>query len=184
MNALPEQVSAKMVKAVAHTRDEMMRIRTGKASPILLETIKIDYYGNPTPLKQIASIAAPEARLLVIQPFDTKAIHAIEKAILMSDLGFNPQNDGRVIRVPVPALTAERREEIIKIIKRFAEEGRVSIRNIRRDAIEQLRTAEKEKQISEDEMRRIQDLVQKETNKYTADIDLLLKNRESEIRLE
>ncbi|MBT7619408.1 MAG: ribosome recycling factor, partial [Calditrichaeota bacterium] len=141
-------------------------------------------YGNLTPLKQIASIAAPEARLLVVSPFDASALSNIEKAIQASDLGFNPQNDGRIIRIPVPVLTTERREEIIKIIKRFAEDGRVSIRNIRRDANEQLKTAEKDKQISEDEMRRMQDVVQKETNKFTAEIDLLLKNRESEIRSE
>jgi ribosome recycling factor len=180
----PKEATAKMEKAVAHTRDEMMRLRTGKATPTLLDTIKVDYYGNLTPLKQIASIAAPEARLLVVSPFDASALSNIEKAIQASDLGFNPQNDGRIIRIPVPVLTTERREEIIKIIKRFAEDGRVSIRNIRRDANEQLKTAEKDKQISEDEMRRMQDVVQKETNKFTAEIDLLLKNRESEIRSE
>ncbi|MBT3232102.1 MAG: ribosome recycling factor [Calditrichaeota bacterium] len=184
MSDTPKEATAKMEKAVAHTRDEMMRLRTGKATPTLLDTIKVDYYGNLTPLKQIASIAAPEARLLVVSPFDASALSNIEKAIQASDLGFNPQNDGRIIRIPVPVLTTERREEIIKIIKRFAEDGRVSIRNIRRDANEQLKTAEKDKQISEDEMRRMQDVVQKETNKFTAEIDLLLKNRESEIRSE
>jgi len=181
---IPQQATAKMEKAVAHTRDEMMRLRTGKATPTLLDTIKVDYYGNSTPLKQVASIAAPEARLLVVQPFDPKSISDIEKAILASDLGFNPQNDGRIIRIPVPVLTTERREEIIKIIKRFAEDGRVSVRNIRRDANDQLKTAEKDKDISEDEMRRMQDVVQKETNKYTAEIDQLLKTRESDIRSE
>ena len=184
MNDIPKEATAKMEKAVAHSRNEMMRIRTGKATPNLLDTIKVDYYGNPTPLKQIASIAAPEARLLVVQPFDASSLANIEKAIMASDLGFNPQNDGRVIRIPIPVLTTERREEIIKIIKRFAEDGKVSIRNIRRDANEQLKTAEKEKQISEDEMRRMQDLVQKETNKFTGEIDQLVKTREDDIRSE
>ena len=183
-NEILQQADRKMKKAVEHTRDEMMRLRTGKASPALLDTIRVNYYGTMTPLKQLASIAAPEARLLTIQPFDKNAIIAIEKAIQASDLGLNPQNDGRVIRIPIPMLTAERREEIIKIIRRFAEDGRISIRNCRREANEQLKNAEKDKSLPEDESRRLQDQVQKDTNKYIADIDALLKTREEDIRSE
>jgi len=172
----------KMANSVAHTLDDMMRIRTGKATPTLLDSIKVDYYGNPTLLKQIASIAAPEARLLVVQPFDKNALSGIEKAILASDLGLNPQNDGRIIRIPIPILTAERREEIIKVMRRFAEDGRVSIRNRRREANDSIRSEEKAKNISEDESHRSMDLVQKETDKYISEIDNLLKKRECEIR--
>lgn len=179
---LSTSIEDRMVKAVEHTRDEMMKIRSGKANPTLLDGIKVDYYGSPTMLKQIASVAAPEARLLVVQPYDVSAMSGIEKAILASDLGLNPQNDGRVIRVPIPMLTAERREELIKIVRRLAEEGRVSVRNIRRDANDQLKVAEKASDISEDESHRAQDQVQKRTDAHISEIDSLLKTREEEIR--
>lgn len=171
-----------MSKSVAFTRSEMARIRTGKASPALLDSLRIEYYGNPTPLKQIANIAVPEARQLLIQPFEKNILGAIEKAILASDLGLNPQNDGRVIRLPIPILTTERREELIKVVRRFAEEGRVSIRNIRREANEQTKQAEKDGTISEDDSHRLMDQIQKETDNYIAEIDRLLKTREEEIR--
>jgi len=184
MDNIQETTGEKMAASVKHTRDDMMRIRTGKATPTLLDTIKADYYGNPTPLKQIASIAAPEARLLVVQPFDKSAINAIEKAILTSDLGLNPQNDGRVIRIPIPMLTAERREELVKLVRRFAEECRISIRNKRREANDQIRQKEKASEISEDESHRLMDVIHKETDKYISEIDAFLKKREIEIREE
>ena len=179
---LVKAAAQKMLKAVDHTRSEMVRIRTGKANPALLDGLRVDYYGSPTPLKQIANVGAPEARLLVVQPFDPNSIAAIEKAIQSSDLGLNPQNDGHVIRVPIPILTAERREELIKVVRRFAEEGRIAVRNVRREANDQLKQAEKASEISEDESHRLQDLVQKETDDHISKIDELLKNREAEIR--
>lgn len=172
----------KMLKSVAHTRDEMVHIRTGKATTTLLDGVKVDYYGSHIPLKQVATVSAPEPRLLTVQPFDKNALHPIEKAILASDLGLTPQNDGRLIRLPIPILTAERREELVKVVRRFAEEGRVSIRNLRRDANEHIKRAEKAGEFSEDEGRRMLDQMQKDTDRYIAEIDHLLKVREAEIR--
>lgn len=174
----------RMKKAVEHTRDEMLHIRTGKASPSLLDSIKVEYYGTLTPLKQVASIAAPEPRLLVLQPFDKNVMHAIEKAILAGGLGLNPQNDGRVVRVPIPMLTAARREELVKVVRKFAEEGRVSIRSIRREANELTKKDEKAGLLSEDDSHKLTDQIQKETDKYIAEIDALLKKREADIREE
>ena len=172
----------RMAKAVERTRDEMVHIRAGKATPNLLDTIKVEVYGSTMLLTQLASVSAPEPRLLVVQPFDKGTTGAIERAILASDLGLNPQNDGRVIRLPIPILTADRREELIKIVKRIAEEGRVVVRNLRRDANETLKKAEKNSEITEDDARKARDQVQKDTDKSIADIDHILKVRENEIR--
>ncbi len=172
----------RMEKSVQHAREEMAHIRTGKATPSLLDNVKVEYYGTQTPLNQIANINAPEPRLLVIMPYDKNILSVVEKAILASDLGLTPQNDGMVIRLPIPMLTAERREELIKVIKRLAEEGRVSVRNVRRDANEQIRKSEKASEISEDESHRMQDQVQKETDKCIEELDKVLKVREEEIR--
>ncbi|MBM3327124.1 MAG: ribosome recycling factor [Calditrichaeota bacterium] len=174
----------KMSKAVAHCRDEMLHIRTGKATPALLDPVKVDYYGSHTPLKQVATISTPEARLIVIQPYDKGMLSAIEKAILASGLSLTPQNDGRVIRLPIPILTAERREELIKVMRKIAEEGRVSVRNIRRETNEAVKKAEKASEISEDDNRRILEQIQKETDHHISEIDNLLKVREEEIRKE
>ncbi len=182
MNSIIKDGSERMEKTVARTRDEMLHIRIGKATPNLLDSIKIDYYGNPTPINQIANISTPEARLLVVQPFDKNSIGAIEKGILASDLGLNPQNDGRLIRLPIPALTSDRREELIKVVRRMAEDGRVAIRSIRRDMNEQIKKAEKSSEISEDESHHLQDLGQKETDLHIANLDTVLKTREIEIR--
>jgi len=179
-----QQTRDKMAKTVAHTREEMIHIRTGKASPALLDGIKVDYYGNPTPLKQIAGISAPEARLIVVQPFDKSSLGAIEKAILASDLGLNPQSDGRVLRLPIPMLTAERREELVKVVRRYAEEGRIAIRCVRREANESIKQQEKAGLIPEDQSHKLTDQVQKETDKHISDIDHLLKAREADIREE
>ncbi|MDP8240821.1 MAG: ribosome recycling factor [Candidatus Hatepunaea meridiana] len=176
--------SERMEKSVQHARDEMARIRTGKATPSLLDTVRVDYYGSPTPLNQLASINAPEPRLLVVLPYDKNLLGDVEKAILSGDLGLNPQNDGKVIRLPIPMLTSERREELIKLVKKLAEEGRVSIRNIRRDANEQIKKSEKAKEVSEDESHRLLDLTQKETNKYIEELDQILTAREEDIREE
>lgn len=172
----------RMIKAVDKTRDEMVHIRTGKASPNLLDSIRVEYYGNAVPINQVASISAPEPRLILLQPFEKSMMHAIEKAILASDLGLNPQNDGRVIRLPIPMLTADRREELIKVVRRIAEEGRVAVRNLRRDANDALKKSEKNSELTEDDARKHRDQVQKDTDKYIADIDLVLKTREVEIR--
>lgn len=178
------EAQERMKKAVAHCRDDMLHIRTGKATPALLDPIRVEYYGSSVPLRQIATITAPEPRLLVVQPFDRQSLGAIEKAILTSGLGLNPQNDGRIIRIPIPALTTERREELIKVVRKIAEEGRVAIRNIRRDINEMIKSAEKAKTISEDESKRLIEQVQKETDRHIEEIDKLLKTREDEIRNE
>lgn len=171
----------KMQKTVEVTRREYATIRTGRASAGLVEGIKVDYYGTPTPLKQIASILTPEARLIVIQPWDPNAMEAIEKAIFSSNLGITPNNDGKVIRLSIPPLTQERREELDKVIKKLAEDGRVSIRSIRRDANDQLKKLEKDKKVPEDMRFKSQDEIQKLTDKYIAEIDKLLSDKEKEI---
>ena len=181
---LLKSTSERMKKSIEHTRDEMLHIRSGKASPAMLDNVKVDYYGNPTPLKQIANVAAPEPRLLTVQPYDATSLGNIEKAILSSDLGLNPQNDGRIIRIPIPILTSERREELIKVLKRSGEDGRVAIRQIRRDLNDQVKKSEKAKEISEDESHGLLDKVQKETDKFIAEIETMLKKREVEIREE
>lgn len=172
----------KMTKSVAHTKDEMQHIRTGKATTALLDGIKVDMYGSLMPLKQLATVNAPEARLLTIQPFDKGAVHAIEKAIMASDLGLNPQNDGKIIRLPIPTLTSQRREELVKVVRKFAEEGRISIRNLRRDANDHIKKIEKAGELSEDDSKHMLDQIQKDTDHYIAEIDHLLKTRETEIR--
>ncbi len=184
IDKLIKDASGRMEKSVLHTRGEMAHIRTGKANPSLLDSVKVDYYGTSTPLNQIASINVPEPRLLVILPYDKGSLSAVEKAILASDLGLTPQNDGKVIRLPIPMLTSERREDLIKVVRRLAEEGRVSIRNIRRDINEQIRKAEKEGDISEDDAKRWLDEVQKDTDMHIEELDRLLKSREKEIREE
>jgi len=174
----------KMVKTVGHTREEMAHIRTGKATPTLLDGVKVEMYGAHMPLKQLGTVSAPEPRLLTIQPFDKGSFHAIEKAILASDLGLNPQSDGRVIRLPIPMLTSQRREELVKVVRKYAEEGRVSVRNIRRDANEHIKKEEKGGTLSEDDAKRALDAIQKDTDHYVSEIDHILKAREAEIREE
>lgn len=174
--------SERMAKSVQHTQEEMGRIRTGKATASLLDPIKIDYYGTPTPLNQVASINVPEPRMLVIMPYDKNSLETVEKAIYASDLGLTPQNDGKVIRLPIPMLTAERREELAKVVKRLAEEGKISVRNVRRDSNDQIKKAEKASEISEDESHRLLDKVQDLTNKSIEELDRIFKAREEEIR--
>lgn len=162
-------------------RREFSRIRTGRASTSLLEGIVVDYYGTKTHLNQLAGLSAPEARLLVLQPYDKGAIADIERAILQSDLGLVPINDGRVIRIPIPELTEERRRDLVKHVRKVAEEFRVSLRNHRRDAIDLLKELEKEKEITEDDRRRAEEKVQELTKDYTERLDKILKSKEDEI---
>ena len=171
----------KMNKTLEVLKRELASIRTGRASPALVERLQVEYYGVPTPLNQVATISAPEPRLLVIQPWEKGMIGTIEKAILKSDLGLTPTNDGKVIRLAIPQLTEERRREMTKIVKKRTEEGRVALRNLRRDALEELKKAEKEKLISEDDMKRGQDKLQKLTDSYIAKADEVGQRKEQEI---
>ena len=171
-----------MKKAVEATDREFGELKTGRANPKMVEGIHVNYYGTPTLLKEIASISIPEARLIVIHPWDPNAISDIEKAILQSNLGITPSNDGKIIRLSVPQLSTERRAELVKIVKKIAEEGKVSIRTVRKDANENARALEKSKKITEDGRFRAQDSVQKLTDSYTKKIDALLEQKEKELR--
>jgi len=175
------QSEERMKKSVKSLEDEFNTIRTGRASASLFDKIKVEYYGNPTPLNQVATISVPEARLVVIQPWDKSVIGQIEKAIQKSELSLNPVNDGKVIRINIPPLTEERRKEYVKMAKNMAEQARVAIRNIRRDANDDLKKAQKASDISEDEEKRNEDEVQKLTDKYIEEINKLLEDKEKEI---
>jgi len=181
MDKIMEEATRKIQKAVEVTSQEFGGIRTGRATPALVERLQIEYYGTPTPLNQVATISAPEARLLVIHPYDRNSIPEVEKAITQSDLGFVPSNDGEVIRLPVPQLTEERRRELTKLVKARAEEGRVAIRNVRRDAIEALRREEKKGDATKDDLHRGTDEVQKITDRYIHEIDELAEKKTSEL---
>ncbi len=171
----------RMQKAVENTRFELTKIRTGKASPALLDTIKLDYYGSTVPIKQVASINTPEPRLITIQPWEKKIIGEIEKAILKSELGLNPANDGTLIRLPIPQLTEERRKDLVRLCHKLVEEGRIAARNVRRDANDCLKKSEKNHEISEDQCHTAMDEIQKITDKYISQVDDILKNKEEEI---
>ncbi len=170
-----------MKKAIGALERDLSKVRTGRASVALVDDIKVEYYGTPTPIKQLATISVPESRLIVIQPWDTSIIGEIEKAILKSELGMTPSNDGKVIRIPIPRLTEERRRELVKLVRKMGEGSRVAIRNIRRDAIEKLRRMEKDKEISQDELRHYQNEVQKLTDKYIEKVEELIEGKEKEI---
>lgn len=171
----------KMNKTMDHIRREFSTIRTGRASTSLLDGVDVDYYGSSVPLNQIANVSVPEAKLLLITPYDKGALGSIEKAILKSDLGLTPNNDGRIIRIPIPELTEERRKNLVKVVRRLAEDSRVSLRNARREANDQLKKGEKNGDISEDESHRVMDEVQKVTDEYVEKIDKLLEAKEKEI---
>ncbi len=172
---------SRMKKAIGALERDLSKVRTGRASVALVDDIKVEYYGTLTPIKQLATISVPESRLIVIQPWDTSIIGEIEKAILKSELGMTPSNDGKVIRIPIPRLTEERRKELVKLVRKMGEGSRVAIRNIRRDAIEKLRKMEKGKEISQDELRHYQNEVQKLTDKYIEKVDELIEGKEKEI---
>ena len=171
----------RMDKSIEATRSEFNSVRTGRASAALLDRITVDYYGTPTPLGNMATIAVPEARLLTIQPYDASQIKAIEKVILESDLGLTPSNDGRLIRLPIPQLTEERRKELVKVVRRYAEEGRVATRNVRRDVMKHLEELVRNGDVGDDEERRAESQVQKLTDEHVKRIDELLKHKEAEI---
>src|SRR5689334_11634587 len=170
-----------MEKAVDAFKHELSRVRTGRASTGLVEGLQVNYYGAKTPIRQLASLAAPEPRLLVITPYDKSALHEIEKAIQSSDLGLTPQNDGKIIRIPIPELTQERRKELVKHVKKMAEDYRVSVRNHRRVAIEHLKDAEKKKEMTADDSKHAHDRVQKVTDDFIGRIDKIVKAKEEEV---
>ncbi len=170
----------RMIKALEHCSYEVSQIRTGRASTNILDNIKVDYYGTPSQLKTIAHISTPDAQLLLVQPFDPTSLELIEKAIVASDVGLSPNNDGNVIRLAVPALTEERRKELMKTVHKFAEEGKISIRNIRRDVNDQLKN-EKDNGLSEDNLKRSLDNVQELTNEYIKKIDSMVVEKEKDI---
>lgn len=176
-----KETKDRMEKAINSLKRELSTIRAGRANPALLDKIQVDYYGAPTPINQLATITVPEARLLVIQPYDKSAIGDMERAILKSELGITPANDGEVIRIAIPALTEERRTELVKIVKKMAEEAKVAVRNIRRDANDQLKKSEKDGSTTEDELRRSTDDVQKTTDNYIKMIDEIITHKEKEI---
>jgi len=171
----------RMEKAVAALRRELATIRAGRAAPSLLDKVAVDYYGSSMPLNQLANISAPEPRLLVIQPWDKKSVSEIERAILKSDLGLTPSSDGTVIRLAVPQLTEERRKELVKVVRKKAEEARVAVRNVRRDVNEELKKSEKNGEITEDELHKTQDDIQKLTDKFIEEVEKVLATKEREI---
>lgn len=174
-------VENQMQKAIEATLRSFNTIRTGRANAAILDRVMVDYYGSPTPLKSLSNISTPDSSTITIQPYDPGSMTTIEKAIMMSDIGLNPSNDGSVIRLNIPPLTSDRRKELVKVASKIAEEGRVSVRNVRRDAIDSVRKQEKNSEISEDESRDIQDEIQKLTDKYVKRIDELLAQKEEDI---
>lgn len=175
------EAEARMKKTIDAVSHQLASIRTGKASPSILESLRVDYYGNPTPIQQVASISAPEPRLLVVQAWDKNAVANIVKAIQTSDLGLNPQAEGQIIRIQIPPLSEERRKDLVKLVRKYGEEGKVALRNIRRDTNDELKRAEKAKSISEDQMHDGFDDIQKLVEKYTETIEKMTSKRESEV---
>lgn len=180
-SAMVQDADNKMKKTVELLVKDLSSMRAGRANPAMLDRISVDYYGAPTPINQLANVTVPEPRLLVIQPYDKTSIPSIEKAIMKSDLGVNPSNDGNVIRIAIPALTEERRKDIVKQIKKRVEDGKVALRNVRRDSNEEIKQAEKDKLISEDEGKKLLDEVQKLTDNYVKDLDRISQAKEKEI---
>ena len=176
-----EEARGQMEQALGAFKHELSRVRTGRASTALLEGLHVNYYGAKTPLRQVAGLAAPEPRLLVITPYDKGAMHEIEKAIQTSDLGLTPMNDGKIIRIPIPELTEQRRKELVKHVRKMAEDFRVSVRNHRRDANEMLRELHKEKQVTDDDLRVAETKVQQYTTEYIDKVDKVLAAKEAEI---
>jgi ribosome recycling factor len=174
-------VEDRMNKAIDATGHELAKIRTGKATTALLDGIRVEYYGNMVPLNQAATLAVPEPRLITVQPWEKSMAAEISKAIMKGDLGLNPVTDGNIIRIPIPPLNEERRRDLVKLVKKLAEEGRIAIRNVRRDANDHLKKAEKDKEISEDEMHRTIDEIQKMTDEHIAEIEKLVEKKEQEV---
>ena len=170
-----------MKKSISVFEENLSEIRAGRANPAILNKITVDYYGTPTPINQLAGISVPEARMIVIQPWDASILKEIEKEILKSDIGINPNNDGKIIRLVFPELNEERRKEIVKDIRKMAEESKVAVRSIRRDAIDEAKNMQKNSEISEDELKGAEDQIQKLTDKYVAEIDQILEKKEKEV---
>jgi len=178
---LNRKITDRMVRAIEALKKELASVRTGMASLALFDGIMVNYYGTQTPLQQLASLSTPDSRQIAIQPWEQKIIPDIEKAILKSDLGLTPMNDGKTVRINIPPLTEERRKQLVKAVKKKAEEAKIAVRNIRRDANEELKKLEKEKHLSEDEVRRLQEETQKITDSYIAKVDEILGHKEKEI---
>jgi ribosome recycling factor len=181
VDELMEDAARRMDSSIEHTRSEFNTVRTGRASAALLDRITIDYYGTATPLKQLATINVPEPRMLTVQPFDPSTIKSIEKAIQESDLGLTPSNDGKMIRLPMPQPNEERRKELVKVVRKLAEEGKVAVRNVRRDTMHHLQELTRNHELGDDDERRAEERVQKLTDEHTTSIDELLKHKEAEI---
>jgi len=178
---LVKNAQERMAKSVEAIRDDLSKIRTGKASASLLDPVKVDAYGSEMPLNQVSTVSTPDARLITVQPWDKGLLNSIEKAILKADLGFNPSNDGVIIRIPVPPLNEDRRKEFVKMCRKITEDGRIAIRNVRRDGNDHLKKLEKEHAISEDELHNYIDDVQQATDKFIKELDQILKHKEAEI---
>ncbi|KAA3610986.1 MAG: ribosome recycling factor [Calditrichaeota bacterium] len=176
-----KDVQDRMDKTVEAIRSELSKIRSGKASPALLDPVRVDAYGSKMPLNQVSSVTTPDARLIVVQPWDKGLIGEIEKAIMKADLGLNPSNDGTVIRIPLPALNEERREELVKVCRKIVEDGRIALRNIRRDGNDSCKKSEKNHEMSEDEAHNLLDEIQEVTNEHVKQMDDILKHKETEI---
>ena len=176
-----QELEGRMQKSIDVFNQNLSEIRAGRANPAILNKISVEYYGMPTPINQVAGISVPEARTIVIQPWDASVLKAIEKAILASDIGLNPNNDGKVIRLNFPELTADRRKELAKDIRKMAEEAKVSIRSIRRDGMDEVKDEQKRSEITEDQKADFEDKIQKLTDKYVAEIDKMLESKEKEI---
>ena len=174
-------IKEKMDKCINVYNEKLSEVRAGRANPAILNKVKIDYYGTPTPINQVAGVSVPEARLIVIQPWDISVLKEIEKAILASDIGINPNNDGKVIRLAFPELTEERRKELVKDIKKIAEEAKVAVRQVRRDGLDEFKAKQKNSEITEDELKLAENDIQKITDKMIEEIDKILDNKEKEI---
>ena len=181
LNTILAEAESKMEKSVENTKEKFSHVRAGRANVSMLDGVSVEAYGTPTPLNQVGTVSAPEARLLVIDPWDKSLIPAIEKTILQANLGFNPSNDGKIIRLVVPELTEDRRKEYVKLAKNEAEEGKVAVRNVRKDVNNKLRKLEKDSEITEDELKASEEKVQKSTDKYIAAIDTALAAKEKEL---
>ena len=181
LNTILAEAESKMEKSVENTKEKFSHVRAGRANVSMLDGVSVEAYGTPTPLNQVRTVSAPEASLLVIDPWDKSLIPAIEKTILQANLGFNPSNDGKIIRLVVPELTEDRRKEYVKVVKKEAEEGKVAVRNVRKDVNNKLRKLEKDSEITEDELKASEEKVQKSTDKYIAAIDTALAAKEKEL---
>jgi len=181
MNSVLEETKISMSKTVEHFQQQLSKVRTGRATVSLLDPVKVDYYGTPTPLSQIGTVSAPDAKTLIVQPWERTMLAPVEKAIQAAGLGLNPSNDGTIVRVPIPPLTEERRKEFVKQCKKISEESKIAVRNVRRDHMEDLKKLEKSKEISEDDRKRGEDEIQKFTDKFIKDIDTILAKKEKEI---